>query len=38
VAVVWEAGAGAAFELMELTASTVGIPPAPIDIRTAVVP
>jgi nucleotide-binding universal stress UspA family protein len=32
VVVVWEAGA--AFEMMELP-NTVGIPPAPIDIRTA---
>jgi nucleotide-binding universal stress UspA family protein len=34
VVVVWEAGA--AFEAMEMPASTVGIPPVPTDIRTAV--
>jgi nucleotide-binding universal stress UspA family protein len=34
VVVVWKAGLG--FELVELPASTVGLPPAPIDIRTAV--
>ncbi len=33
VVVVWEAGA--AYEWMELPAATVGIPPAPIDMRTA---
>jgi nucleotide-binding universal stress UspA family protein len=33
VVVVWEAGA--AFEMMELPGSGVGMPPAPIDIRTA---
>jgi nucleotide-binding universal stress UspA family protein len=33
VVVVWEAGA--AFEAMELPTASVGIPPVPIDIRTA---
>jgi nucleotide-binding universal stress UspA family protein len=33
VVVVWEAGA--AFETMELPTASVGIPPVPIDIRTA---
>jgi nucleotide-binding universal stress UspA family protein len=34
VVVVWEAGA--AFEMLELPTSTVGMPPVPIDIRAAV--
>src|SRR3954452_14575926 len=34
VAVVWKAGL--AFELMELPTATIGLPPAPIDVRTAV--
>jgi nucleotide-binding universal stress UspA family protein len=34
VVVVWKAGLG--FELIERPTSTVGLPPAPIDIRTAV--
>jgi nucleotide-binding universal stress UspA family protein len=33
VLVVWKAGL--AFELMELPTSTIGLPPAPIDVRTA---
>jgi nucleotide-binding universal stress UspA family protein len=33
VLVVWKAGLG--FELMELPTSSVGLPPAPIDLRTA---
>jgi nucleotide-binding universal stress UspA family protein len=33
VVVVWKAGL--AFELVELPASSVGLPPAPIDVRTA---
>jgi nucleotide-binding universal stress UspA family protein len=33
VVVVWKAGLG--FELLELPASTIGLPPAAIDIRTA---
>jgi nucleotide-binding universal stress UspA family protein len=33
VAVVWKQGL--AFELLELPAATIGLPPAPIDIRTA---
>jgi nucleotide-binding universal stress UspA family protein len=33
VVVVWKAGLG--FELVQLPTSTVGLPPAPIDIRTA---
>jgi nucleotide-binding universal stress UspA family protein len=33
VAVVWKQGL--AFELMELPAATIGLPPAPIDVRTA---
>jgi nucleotide-binding universal stress UspA family protein len=33
VAVVWKAGL--AFELMERPTATVGLPPAPIDVRTA---
>src|SRR3954447_23730573 len=33
VAVVWKAGL--AFELMELPTATIGLPPAPIDVRTA---
>jgi len=34
VVVVWKAGLG--FELVELPATTIGLPPAPLDIRTAV--
>ena len=33
VAVVWKAGL--AFELMELPTATIGLPPSPIDVRTA---
>jgi nucleotide-binding universal stress UspA family protein len=33
VVVVWKAGLG--FELLELPASSIGLPPAPIDFRTA---
>ena len=33
VLVVWKAGV--AFELMELPTATIGLPPAPVDIRTA---
>ena len=33
VAVVWKQGL--AFELMELPAATIGLPPAPVDVRTA---
>jgi nucleotide-binding universal stress UspA family protein len=33
VAVVWKAGL--AFELVELPASSIGLPPAPLDVRTA---
>jgi nucleotide-binding universal stress UspA family protein len=33
VVVVWKAGLG--FELLELPTATIGLPPAPIDIRTA---
>jgi nucleotide-binding universal stress UspA family protein len=33
VVVVWEAGT--AYELMELPAGSVGIPPVPVDVRTA---
>jgi nucleotide-binding universal stress UspA family protein len=33
VAVVWKAGL--AFELMEVPTATIGLPPAPIDVRTA---
>src|SRR6185312_16298236 len=33
VAVVWKAGL--AFELMERPTATIGLPPAPIDVRTA---
>jgi nucleotide-binding universal stress UspA family protein len=34
VVVVWKAGLG--FELVALPASSIGLPPAPIDVRTAV--
>ena len=34
VVVVWKAGL--AFELLELPASSIGIPPAPLDLRTAI--
>jgi nucleotide-binding universal stress UspA family protein len=33
VVVVWEAGA--AFEMMEVPTTSIGVPPAPIDVRTA---
>jgi nucleotide-binding universal stress UspA family protein len=33
ITVVWKAGLG--FELMELPTATIGLPPSPIDIRTA---